>query len=174
MENFNFKKYLAEGKLLNEAPSFNYPQEILDMDTEIEDLKAKLQAAITAKNKTMKHIKLHEEFVNKESVNEGIGTIALGVAGGLLLLKFLKFGIKTVIGAIGVNVKLPKEKLLEILEVTYKRIYSQSSDKAYIISTLLPVKDFLKDEINAGRITTVKQVVEVIEKAAKKQPKTNQ
>jgi hypothetical protein len=51
MENFNFKKYLAEGKLLNEAPSFNYPQEILDMDTEIEDLKAKLQAAITAKNK---------------------------------------------------------------------------------------------------------------------------
>jgi hypothetical protein len=51
MENFNFKKYLAEGKLLNEASSFNYPQEILDMDTEIEDLKAKLQAAITAKNK---------------------------------------------------------------------------------------------------------------------------
>ena len=51
MENFNFKKYLAEGKLLNEAPSFNYPQEILDMDAEIEDLKAKLQAAITAKNK---------------------------------------------------------------------------------------------------------------------------
>ena len=51
MENFNLKKYLAEGKLLNEAPSFNYPQEILDMDAEIEDLKAKLQATIKAKNK---------------------------------------------------------------------------------------------------------------------------
>jgi hypothetical protein len=107
----------------------------------------------------------------KESVNEGIGTIALGIAGGLLLLKFLKLGVKTVIGSVGMNVKLPKEKLLEILEETYKRLYSQSNNKAYIMLILLPVKDFLKDEINAGRITTLKQVVDVIEKAAKKQPK---
>jgi len=52
MENtFNLKQFLSESKLLKEEPSFKYPQEILDMDAEIEDLKAKLQAAITAKNK---------------------------------------------------------------------------------------------------------------------------
>ena len=102
-----------------------------------------------------------------ESVNEDFGTIALGVAGGLLLLKFLKFGVKKVIGSIGMNVKLPKEKLLEILEVTYERLYSQRSNKAQIMLVLTPVKDFLKSEINAGRITTVKQVVDVIEKRMK-------
>ena len=52
MENsFNLKKFLTESKLLKEEPSFNYPQEILNMDKEIEELKAKLQIAITAKNK---------------------------------------------------------------------------------------------------------------------------
>jgi hypothetical protein len=110
-----------------------------------------------------------------ESVSEGIGTIALGIAGGLLLLRFLKFAVKKVIGTVGMNRKLPKEKLLEILEETYERIYSQSGSQKYIHMLILsPVKDFLKDEINAGRITTVKQVVDVIEKASNKEPKKNE
>ena len=52
MENFNFKQYLSEKKLLKEEINpTQYPEEILAMDKEIEELKAKLQAAITAKNK---------------------------------------------------------------------------------------------------------------------------
>jgi hypothetical protein len=52
MDNFDLKKYLAEGKLFKEeVGSFQYPEEILAMDKEIADLKAKLEAAITAKNK---------------------------------------------------------------------------------------------------------------------------
>jgi Skp family chaperone for outer membrane proteins len=56
MENFNFKKYLAEGTLLKEENELSnyrdqYPEEIKAMDKEIEELKAKLEALIKAKNK---------------------------------------------------------------------------------------------------------------------------
>ena len=52
MENFNFKKYLAERTLLKEETNpTQYPEDIQAMDKEIEELKAKLQALITAKNK---------------------------------------------------------------------------------------------------------------------------
>jgi len=52
MENFNFKKFIAEGKMLKEETNpTKYPEEILAMDKEIEELKTKLQALITAKNK---------------------------------------------------------------------------------------------------------------------------
>ena len=52
MENtFNLKKFLAEGKMLKEAKAEYYPQELLDMDKEIEELKNKLEALIKAKNK---------------------------------------------------------------------------------------------------------------------------
>jgi hypothetical protein len=106
-----------------------------------------------------------------ESVNEGIGTIALGVAGGLLLLKVLKFVLKKVVGAIGMNAPLPKEKLLEVVQTMVKTVIAQSSGKKINMLQLVALQSFLKDEINAGKITTVKQIMQVIDKASKIQPK---
>lgn len=52
MENFNFKQYISEKKLLKEETNpTQYPEEILAMDREIQDLKDKLEALIKAKNK---------------------------------------------------------------------------------------------------------------------------
>ena len=102
-----------------------------------------------------------------ESVNEGIGTIALGVAGGLLLLKVLKFVLKKVVGAIGMNVTLPKEKLLEVVETMIKTVLTQSSGKQIDMLQLVALRSFLKDEINAGRITTIKQIIQIIDKLSK-------
>jgi hypothetical protein len=102
-----------------------------------------------------------------ESVNEGIGTIALGVAGGLLLLKVLKFVLKKVVGAIGMNAPLPKEKLLQVVETMVKTVIAQSSGKKIDMLQLVALRSFLKDEINAGKITTVKQIIQVIERATK-------
>lgn len=102
---------------------------------------------------------------NMKSVNEGIGTIALGVAGGLLLLKILKFVLKKVVGGVGMNVKLPKEKLLEIVEETFESTKVSSSVNK---REMMELQSYLKDEINAGRITTVKQIVQVVDEASKK------
>ena len=102
-----------------------------------------------------------------ESVNEGIGTIALGVAGGLLLLKVLKFVLKKVVGAIGMNAPLPKEKLLQVVQTMVKTVIAQSSGKQIDMLQLVALQSFLKDEINAGKITTVKQIIQVIERATK-------
>jgi hypothetical protein len=102
-----------------------------------------------------------------ESVSEGIGTIALGIAGGLLLLKALGFAAKKVVGAIGRNVTLPKEKLLEVVQTMVKNVIAQSSGKKIDMLQLVALQSFLKDEINAGKITTVKQIIQVIEKLTK-------
>jgi hypothetical protein len=107
-----------------------------------------------------------EPDLKKESVNEGIGTIALGVAGGLLLLKVLKFIVKKTLGAIGMNAKLPKEKLLEIVDaVTSASILKHSGDINPI--QIIALKRFLTNEIEAGNITNVKQIVQTLEKASK-------
>jgi hypothetical protein len=119
------------------------------------------------------------EFVKNESVNEGIGTIALGVAGGLLLLKLLKVVVKKVLGTIGMNVPLPKEKLLEVVETMIKTVLTQSSGpstylglnfhlgKEANILKIVALRSFLKDEINAGKITTIKQIIQIIDKLSK-------
>ena len=108
------------------------------------------------------------KIVMGESVNEGIGTIALGVAGGLLLLKVLKFVLKKVVGAVGMNVALPKEKLLEVVNNMVKNVLAQSSGKQINMFEIVALQSYLKDEINAGRITTVKQIVKVIDTLSKK------
>lgn len=104
----------------------------------------------------------------KESVNEGIGTIALGVAGGLILLKILKFVLKKVVGSVGMNVKLPKEKLLEIVKQTIAATLTKASGGGINVMDIMALQSYLKDEINAGRITTIKQIVQVVDKVSKK------
>lgn len=104
----------------------------------------------------------------KESVNEGIGTIALGVAGGLILLKVLKFVLKKVVGAVGMNVKLPKEQLLEVVKKTMEAALTKISSSGVNIVDIITLQSYLKDEINAGRITTIKQIVQIVDKVSKK------
>ena len=108
------------------------------------------------------------KIVMGESINEGIGTIALGVAGGLLLLKVLKFVLKKVVGAVGMNVALPKEKLLEVVNNMVKNVLAQSSGKQINMFEIVALQSYLKDEINVGRITTVKQIIQVIDTVSKK------
>lgn len=101
----------------------------------------------------------------KESVNEGIGTIALGVAGGLLLLKVLKFVVKKVVGAVGMNVTLPKEKLHKTTDELFKQTLI-TGGKLDMIS-FMALRNVIKEMIDNGQITKLSQIIKVIEKASK-------
>jgi hypothetical protein len=105
----------------------------------------------------------------KESVNEGIGTIALGVAGGLLLLKVLKFVVKKVLGAIGMNAPLPKEKLHKITDELFKKVLV-TGGKINMMN-VIALRSVIKEMIDKGQITTISQITKVIEKASKEEPK---
>ena len=73
MENtFNLKKFLAEGVLTKEARAEYYPQELLDMDKEIEDLKNRLDAAIKAKNKAKGDFTKSQPSVSDEEEFSGM------------------------------------------------------------------------------------------------------
>jgi hypothetical protein len=48
-----------------------------------------------------------------------------------------------------------------------KNVIAQSSGKKIDMLQLVALQSFLKDEINAGKITTVKQIMQVIEKLTK-------
>ena len=72
MDTFNFKKFLSEGVLTKEARGEYYPQELLDMDKEIEDLKNRLQAAITAKNKAKGNFTKSQPSVSDEEEFSGM------------------------------------------------------------------------------------------------------
>jgi hypothetical protein len=172
---------LRAGKKKDESVNESFENPLEGLPQQYKDLLKKLQRSnvpsvrsklIDKMNVIRKGLKL-KPLTNdyKESVNEGIGTIALGVAGGLLLLKVLKFVLKKVVGAIGMNAKLPKEKLLEVVETMVKTVLTQSSGKKIGMLQLVALRSFLKDEINAGKITNVKQIMQVIDKASKIQPK---
>jgi len=109
-----------------------------------------------------------------ESVNEGIGTIALGVAGGLLLLKTLGFVVKKVLGTIGMNVKLPKEKLLQVVEDMTKNVMQNAGGGKVDMLHLAKLKSYLMDEIKNGKITNVKQIMQVIDNLSKKDESVNE
>ena len=113
-------------------------------------------------------------YAYNESVNEGIGTIALGVAGGLLLLKTLGFVVKKVLGTIGMNVKLPKEKLLQVVEDMTKNVMQNSGGGKVDMLHLAKLKSYLMDEIKNGKITNVKQIMQVIDNLSKKDESVNE
>jgi RNA polymerase-interacting CarD/CdnL/TRCF family regulator len=100
-----------------------------------------------------------------ESVNEGVGTIALGVAGGLLLLKLLKVVAKKVVGTIGMNVPLPKEKLHQTTDEVFKQAIF-TGGKLNILN-YIALKSVIKEMIDKGEITKLSQIVKAFEKASK-------
>jgi uncharacterized Zn-binding protein involved in type VI secretion len=116
-----------------------------------------------------------EDKENAEKfANESIGTIALGVAGGLLLLKTLGFVVKKVLGAIGMNVKLPKEKLLQVVEDMTKNVMQNAGGGKVDILHLAKLKSYLMDEIKNGKITNVKQIMQVIDNLSKNDTSVNE
>jgi RNA polymerase-interacting CarD/CdnL/TRCF family regulator len=100
-----------------------------------------------------------------ESVNEGVGTIALGVAGGLLLLKLLKVVAKKVVGTIGMNVPLPKEKLHQTTDEVFKQAIF-TGGKLNMLN-YIALKSVIKEMIDKGEITKLSQIVKAFEKASK-------
>jgi hypothetical protein len=115
----------------------------------------------------MKHVKLFEQFLEESKVNEGIGTIALGVAGGLLLLKVLKLVLKKAFSSIGMHVKLPKEQLLKIVDETIKDALIKASGSGVNPMEIVVLQSYIKDEINSGRINTIKQIMQEIDLLSK-------
>ena len=110
------------------------------------------------------------KFVD-ESVNEGIGTIALGVVGGYLLLKTLKFVFKKVYRGIGMNVKLSTDNLHTIKDKVFKQLLKKAENdpikKVKLLSFFDTAKEQIENHIDSGKITTVKQLQNELEKIVK-------
>ena len=102
----------------------------------------------------------------KESVNEGFVSIALGVAGGLLLLKLLKLVVRKALGAIGSNVSLSKDKLLIVVDSMVKHAVLKGGSSLNMVD-LAVLQDMLKKDINSGKITTINQIEKVVTGASK-------
>jgi hypothetical protein len=101
----------------------------------------------------------------EEMVNEGVGTIALGIAGGLLLIKLLKVVAKKVVGTIGMNVPLPKEKLHQTTDEVFKQAIF-TGGKLNMLN-YIALKSVIKEMIDKGEITKLSQIVKAFEKASK-------
>ena len=110
-------------------------------------------------------IQLLKESVNEESINEDIVTIALGVAGGLLLLKLLGKVVKSVLGFIGMNATLEKDKLKEVNEKLM--IDAMKKAKSGDLVTFALFKNEIDKRIDSGKITKLKDIVDIIKKAEK-------
>jgi hypothetical protein len=153
---FNNKKHEIEGKDLLDAK-----QKAITM-LKVPKSKVGLLAIVNANE----HDKGSFRY---ESVNEGIGTIALGVVGGLLLLKVLKFVVKKVLGAIGMNAPLPKEKLHKTTDELFKQVLVTGGKLN--MRNFMALRSVIKEMIDKGQITTLSQIIKVIEKASKEEPK---
>lgn len=105
----------------------------------------------------------------KESVNEDLGTIALGVIGGIGLYKILKFALKKVGVAVGSRVTLPKETLHNIIDETNKALIKNSikGDKTLNMMQIATLRKLLKDYVDDGTIKSAKDIQSYSERAIK-------
>jgi len=108
----------------------------------------------------------------QESVNEDFGTIALGVAGGLLLLKVLKFVAKKVIGGVARNATLSREVLHTTIESMTKELIKQKTKKPngklkdVSLEDIFRLKVVLKRLVDRGDIKTMNDIQKIIKKAS--------
>jgi len=152
-----------------------YAIELLQLIKDGDPLDAWVQAKITKAADyvdAVQHYLEGEEYLDanqgesEEELDEGIGTIALGVASGLALLKALKFIGGKVLKGIAHNVPLPKEKLLEVVSLVIRKSMQDGSSGINMFK-IIGLKKFLEEKIEDGSFTTIKQIKQVIEKAAK-------
>ena len=140
-----------------------------------------LMQIVDTSGKVVKRIGSHpsldgaKKFSNSVVVSEGIGAIALGVTGGILLLKLLKFVGKKILQGIGRNVKLSKEKLVELLDEMYRQALLspqlKNSGNGFDVIKMTQLRSAIKELIDSGEIKTVKDLEDLLKKASKKEPK---
>ena len=107
--------------------------------------------------------------IQLESVNEDLGTIALGVMGGIGLYKILKFALKKVGVAVGSRVPLPKESLHNIINETNKALINNfiKGDKTLNMMQIALLTKVLKDYVDDGTIKNAKDIQAYAERAMK-------
>ena len=98
--------------------------------------------------------------IHNDNVNEDLGTIALGVMGGIGLYKILKFALKKVGVAVGSRVSLPKESLHKIVEQTHQALIKNfiKGDKTLNMMEIASLSKLLKDYIDDGTIKNAKDI----------------
>lgn len=106
---------------------------------------------------------------NGKSIDEGIGTIAIGVAAGLVLLKLLKYVIKKVAGKIALNVNLPKENLHKILDTAINKALETKSNGAVAMNLML-FQNAIAKMIDSGEIKNAGQIAKAVVAASKSEP----
>jgi hypothetical protein len=72
------------------------------------------------------------------------------------------------------NVKLPKEKLLQVVEDMTKNVMQNAAGGKVDMLHLAKLKSYLMDEIKNGKITNVKQIMQVIDNLSKKDESVNE
>ena len=108
-------------------------------------------------------VKAKKDDVTKiynDNVNEDLGTIALGVMGGIGLFKILKFALKKVGVAVGSRVSLPKESLHKVVEQTQQALIKNfiKGDKTLNMMEIAALSKLLKDYIDDGTIKNAKDI----------------
>ncbi len=100
----------------------------------------------------------------KNKLNEDFVTISLGIAIGSLLLRGISFLLKKFGQSVKLNTKIGSQKLKEIInKLISDSILKTSSPK--IKDNLLNFQLYIKSEIDNGNITTMKELIDEIEKA---------
>jgi len=116
-------------------------------------------------DETLQALEIERERLQKlssESLNEiGVLAVAGGIILGILGWKIIKAIFKKVVGGIGMNVTLDKEKLKE----TVNRIHRESIKKGISGSQTLQVLEWKKkviEQIDAGEITKLKDIMSTL------------
>lgn len=108
------------------------------------------------------------EFVlESEKVDEGFIAIAGGIIMAVLGLKILKAIAKGVLRGIGMNVKVSPEKLKEVVDKIQKETIMSGGITGADLLTMTAWSKELKQKIDAGQITTLKEIRNDIDSTSK-------
>ena len=124
------------------------------------------EAREDGKVKTSKHTKAYDELYGDEEENEnlqeGVGTVALGIMLAYAGLKVLKFVAKKVVGAIGKNVELEPSKLKKVSTEIVKRVAEETNSGAHLFYGIA-LKREIDDKIDSGEIKTIRGIQKAME-----------
>lgn len=117
-------------------------------------------------NYNMKNLKTINEFlnesVNEKPVNEGLGTIALGIMLAWAGLKVITYVATRVIGKVAANTKISPKTLKLLVNEMVKNVASQTG-KSNILLLATSLKIDLDKRIDSGEIKTIKGVKKAME-----------
>lgn len=124
------------------------------------------EAREKGKVKTSKHTKSYHELYGDEEKNEnlqeGVGTIALGIMLAYAGLKVLKFVAKKVVGAVGKNVKLEPVNLKKITMEMVKNVAKETGSGADLLLGIA-LKREIDAKIDSGEIKTIGGIQKAME-----------